>query len=67
MTPLDGGGGSGRAGRHVMECSECLHVLDLILLAERPATPEEEAALDELPEVTGEDVQRRRSGIGLSG
>ena len=50
-----------------MVCPVCLFELDFLLLAEVPATPEEEA-LDELPEVTGEDVlERRRSGIGLSG
>jgi len=37
----------------------------MILLAEAPATPEEEAAPDELPEVTAEDVvERLRSRIG---
>ena len=42
-----------------MYCPDCLHVLDLILLAEAPATPEEEAILDELPEVTAEDLLER--------
>ena len=42
-----------------MDCPECLFELDFLLLCEAPATPEEEAILDELPEVTGEDVQER--------
>ena len=50
---IDRGGGSGPAGRHLLSCPECLHVLDLILLAEAPATPEEEAFLDNL---TGESA-----------
>lgn len=29
-----------------MVCRECLYLLDMILLAEAPATPEEEATLD---------------------
>ena len=29
-----------------MGCPQCLFVLDFLLLAEAPATPEEEAALD---------------------
>jgi len=51
-----------------MSCLECLYVLDLILLAEVPATPEEEAILDEIPEVTAEDVlERLRPRIAWSG
>jgi len=42
-----------------MSCSKCLELLDLILLGEAPATPEEEAALDELPAVTAEDLLER--------
>ncbi len=43
---IDQGGNSGPAGHHLMDCPECLFELDMILLAEVPATPEEEAALD---------------------
>ena len=51
-----------------MDCSECLFELDMILLAEAPATPEEEAILDELPAVTvGDLLERLRPGIGSSG
>ncbi len=51
-----------------MSCPECLFVLDLILLAEAPATPEEEAALDMLPKWTPEELlERLRPRIGSSG
>lgn len=33
------------AGDHLLECRVCLDVLDMILLAEGPATAEEEADL----------------------
>ena len=46
-------------GHHLMDCPECLYVLDMILLAEAPATAAEEAVLDELPEVTAEDLLPR--------
>jgi len=39
-----------------MVCSECLYVLDLILLAEAPATPEEAVLLSQLPEFTAEGL-----------
>ena len=42
---IDQGDGQGPAGDHLMECPECLHVLDMVLLAEAPATAEEEAIL----------------------
>ena len=35
---IDQGGGSGPAGHHLLSCLECLYVLDMILLAEAPAT-----------------------------
>ena len=51
-----------------MSCPECLFELDFLLLAEVPATPEEEAILDEIPEVTAEDLlERLRPRIGSSG
>lgn len=34
--------------QHLVTCSECLEVLDLILLAEAPTTPEEEVVLSGL-------------------
>ena len=43
---IDQGGGSGPVGHHLLSCPECMYVLDLILLAEVPPTPEEEAVLD---------------------
>ena len=47
-----------------MDCPECLFELDFLLLAEAPATAEEEAILDGFPKVTGEDVlERLRSRI----
>ena len=64
---IDQGGGSGPVGRHLMSCPECLYVLDLILLAEAPATPTDDAALDAIPEVTVQDLpdrfQRRASRV----
>ena len=42
---IDRGGDDGREGHHLMSCPECLYVLDFLLLAEAPATAEEEAAL----------------------
>ncbi len=42
---IDQGGSSGPAGHHLMDCPECLFEPDFLLLAEAPATPEEEAAL----------------------
>ena len=56
---IDQGGSSGPVGHHLMVCPECLFELDFLLLAEVPATPEELAALDEIPAVTWEDVLRR--------
>jgi hypothetical protein len=41
---IDRGGGPGLAGNQLMDCPECLYVPDMIL-AEAPATPEEEAIL----------------------
>ncbi len=62
------GGGSGPAGWHLMSCPECLFELDLILLAEAPATAEEEAILDELLQVTvGDLLERLRPRIAWSG
>ncbi len=43
---IDQGSGRGGMGHHLMDCPECLFELDFLLLAEAPATPEEEAALD---------------------
>ena len=48
---IDQGGSSGPAGRHILSCPECLFELDFLLLAEAPATPEEESILDELPKM----------------
>ena len=45
----DQGGGSGPAGHHLMGCPQYLFVLDLILLCEAPATPEEDTVLRSLP------------------
>lgn len=56
---IDEGGNSGPAGRHLMDCRECLFELDMILLAEAPKTAEEEAILNEIPAVTGEEVLER--------
>ena len=42
-----------------MTCAECLFELDFLLLCEAPPTPEEEAIIDEMPAVTGEDVLER--------
>ncbi len=61
---IDQGGSSGPAGRHLFSCPECLFELDFLLLAEAPATTEEEAILDEIPEVTAEALlERLRPGI----
>lgn len=38
---IDRGGSSEPVERHLMTCPECLHLLDVILLAEAPATEEE--------------------------
>ena len=68
---VDQGGGSGPVGRHLMSCQECLFELDFLLLAEGPATPAEEAALDAIPDVTAEDLLARclavwsRLGVGI--
>ena len=56
---IDQGGGSGPAGRHLMVCPECLFELDFLLLAETPATPEEEAVLRSLPKWTAEELLER--------
>ena len=65
---IDRGGGSGPVGHHLMSCAECLLELDFLLLAEAPATPEEEAILDEIPKVTAEDLlERLRPRIASSG
>ena len=56
---IDRGGGRGPVGNHLMSCPECLFELDLLLLAEAPATPEEEAALERIPEVTWDEILRR--------
>lgn len=56
---IDRGGGQGTAGHHLLSCAECLFELDFLLLAEVPATAEEEAILDGFPKVTGEDVLER--------
>ena len=39
---IDQGGGRGPVGHHLMDCPECLFELDFLLLAEAPATPQEE-------------------------
>jgi len=56
---IDQGGGSGQVGRHLLSCAECLHVLDMVLLAEAPATAEERAALDEIPQIHPKEFRRR--------
>ena len=56
---IDEGGGSGPAGQHLLACPECLFELDFLLLCEAPATPEEEAALERIPEVTWDEILRR--------
>ena len=53
------GGGSGPVGHHLLSCAECLYVLDLILLAEAPATLEEEVVLDQIPKLTAVDLLTR--------
>ncbi len=64
---IDQGGSSGPTGQHLVDCAECLFELDFLLLCEARATPEEEAILDELPEVTAEDLlERLRSRIARS-
>ena len=62
---IDRGGGRGPVGRHLLSCAECLFELDVLLLAEAPATPEEEAILDELPAVNVEDVLERMRPVSL--
>ncbi len=42
--------------RHLIRCEECLEALDLILLAESPPTPEEEARLRNLPSRSPEEI-----------
>ena len=42
-----------------MSGPECLHELDFLLLAEVPATPAEEAILNEIPAVTVEGLLER--------
>ena len=56
---IDRSGGRGPVGHHLMNCPRCLFELDFLLLAEAPATPEEEAILDELPAVTVEVLLER--------
>ncbi len=65
---IDQGGGSGPAGWHLLSCPECLNVPDLILLAEVPATSEEETILSRMPGLSADDLPSPlRPGIGPSG
>ena len=65
---LDQSGSSGPVGRHLLSCPECLNVPDLILLAEVPATSEEETILSRMPGLSADDLPfPLRPGIGPSG
>lgn len=57
---IDQGGGSGPVGWHLQTCAECLFELDFLLLAEAPATPEEEAFPGLMPEFTARNLLTQR-------